>query len=168
MLLKTAFAFILLTSQYLMAQEITAKHTVVSDPADNKTIKAVCAEKPGFECFALGFGFPKQIKENLTLRSEPDSSSHGAFQLVRDIYQLYDSLGRISTYFYEGSLVSGRIPFAYAFTYRTDNIWLIDRITDDHNQSWYECIYDSNDALIRLNHYDADAILIEWVEIIQD
>lgn len=140
---------------------VKARMTTWADDSNAKDMEAVCANAPDFDFIAKNFDFPPNITDNIVYKNtivkkqdEPQMSN---------LYNMFDSLGRVRTYFYTGSMVSGISPQGYLFEY-ADNTPIILRLTDDADHSTYNIIY-SDGRISAIKHYDIEGNLLESLEL---
>ncbi|MBN2728013.1 MAG: hypothetical protein JXR53_02210 [Bacteroidales bacterium] len=159
---KLFFVITVLISIQMSAQTIVkARLTKLADDSNVKEIEAICASTPDFDFIAKNFDFPPNIADNIIYQNTIVKKSDEP--QMANLYNLFDSLGRVRTYFYSGSMVSGIAPQGYLFEY-ADDTPIILRLTDDADHSTYNIIY-SDGRISAIRHYDMEGNLLENLEL---
>ena len=153
----------LLCFSQIHAQSVKAIHVYASDTTTGWTLEANYESLPDFNLYASEFNFPPKIIDNIRYIVD---STNNPDSIIMDVYNYHDSLGRLLSYFYQGSFVSGIEPIAYMFEYDTVNPFLISKVTDEKDQSVYVCEYSTKrnkSALTRMVHYNKEGKYIEEI-----
>ncbi|PLW93521.1 MAG: hypothetical protein C0592_05845 [Marinilabiliales bacterium] len=163
---KIFVLIIVLISIQMNAQNtVKARLTTLADNSNAKEMEAVCDSMPGFDFIAKNFNFPPSINDNIVYFDQ-DEADHPNALGIGNMYNLFDELGRLRTFFYFGSLVSGMTPQAYIFEY-AENTEIIIRLTDDADNSTYNIIY--GDGLITaIKHYNSEGELLETLDLMYE
>lgn len=129
---------------------------------------ANCDSIVDFAFIAKTFNYPPEIGDNIVYSSVVDKNQEG-IAISADVHNLFDEMGRLRTYFYRGSMVSGIIPQGYQFAYSIENPSQILLITDDADFSEYKLFYkacNNEQTLYRIEHRTADGILLDELIIL--
>ena len=98
-----------------------------------------------------GFGYPPKIPQNIYW-VKPDTAGLNDFQKHNLVFKYnFDKEGKLTTFYYQGSLISGIFPLPYFFKYDKNNPSLICEINDGFYKTKYRIKYDT-------------AMNIQWIE----
>ncbi len=125
-------------------------------PDSSKFDLKLCLEK---------FGYPPKIPTNI-FWIKPDTAGFSNFEKQNIItkYQ-FDNEGKLSMYYYQGSLISGVFPLSYYFDYNKDNLALISEIIDEFYNIKYLVKYDNLMNIQCIEKLDSDNKRIEILTI---
>jgi hypothetical protein len=101
------------------------------------------------------FGYPPKIPSNIYWRL-PDTTGFTNLEKQNIVitYQ-FDNEGKLSMYYYQGSLISGVYPLPYFFIYDKDNSTLINEINDYFDNTKYKIMYDNSKNIRCIEKYDS-------------
>lgn len=129
-------------------------------------LKADCDSFASFDFIVKNFNFPPKIDNKINYHNNKIVNSDDNPILENDIYNIFDSLNRLKTYFYEGNMLSGRMPLAYIFEYEGNSDKII-KVVKKIDFSYYEIIY-KDDLIIKIKYKNLDGKLLEELIIIRD
>ena len=166
--MKILFLLITFISLNMSAQTtITAKFFEYKhDKATETLLKADCDSFASFDFIVKNFHFPPKIEDNIVYHKNKIANNDDNPILHNGIYNLFDSLNRLRTYFYEGNMLSGRIPLSYVFEYDGDSDKII-KVVKEIDFSYYDIIYEKG-LIIKIEHKNLDKELMEELIIIRE
>lgn len=131
---------------YLVANNDTTSYKEIVIPEHENVELGFCIQH---------YNYPPKLPNDIFL-SLPDTATLS--KLEKDeiwIKYKFDDLGRISLYFYQGSLVSGIFPLTYFFEYNDPKSNLVTEISDPFNKIKYRIKYEDNENISHIEKLDS-------------
>ena len=125
-------------------------------PDSSKIDLKLCIEK---------FGYPPKIPIDI-FWIKPDTAGFSTFEKQNVITKYrFDNQGKLSMYYYQGSLISGVFPLSYYFEYNKDNSAVISEIIDEFYNIKYRIKFDNLMNINYIEKLDSDSKRLEILTI---
>ncbi len=139
------FGVVLLSACNCTSQQKQAQNSLLQNNKNDYNVKTF--EFPASTVVHLKtcihkYGYPPSIPENVYW-IRPDTTGLELYEKQNLLHKYhFNQQGRMDTYFYQGSMVSGIYPIAYSFKYDNHHPELVREINDDFYKISYRIEYD--------------------------